>query len=827
MGFLIFLGVVALVVIIAVPIIVLSRVASIERRLGRMEGMLSSGRPSPAATRPQAEILPEAPRTAVPPPTPAPEYAAKPQAAVPEPKPVIPQPAVSAKAAETVLKTTAPAVEETDEAPVKPRTEAEAHITPAVKKTSSGTLHTPAPERTETPVERKPSPLRALFTENWLSKVGIITLVLGVAFFVKYAIDKDWINEIGRVGIGILAGAAILLVGHRLRKNYHLLSSLMVGGGIAVFYITIAIAFREYHLFGSTAAFAILVGITVVAVCLSLLYNRQELALFSLLGGYASPLLASSGTGNYVVLFTFLLILNAGMLVVAMRKRWNIIGIVSYLCTLGFFWGWLFTGFKEQYAGATIFAVLFFVQFYLLALLEYFRKRRITVFQVAVILSNNLSLLLACTLIFKNYPLHIMGLVTILIGAANAVVMGVLMGVRQIDRRMLYLVIAVVLSFVSLAVPVQLKGHVITLFWAAEAVILLWLWQRSRIRVFHGAFLLICVLVLGSYFMDAAKNYVYEYTATGAHSMLPVVINRIFITGMAVIVSLGLCRWLTGRDKNPDGGILPARIVTPALTGALIVIGFLVPLFEIIYQLEPAAYPLRDFMFSAVMIWMVTYAAGMAAVFRRHIADRQWVYMLLFAAAALFVCAGLPAVAYFRWSVFYNSGSSVFLLHYLMWPGVAYLIYELVRNLHSLPRKTMVVFAWLLTAAAVALLSVEADSTTVQIAGNADNYDALLHDVRTFGYPILWGVVAAGLMLWGVRRKTALPRQIALVFFGLIVLKFYVFDVWRMSQTGRIISFVALGIILLAVSFLQQRIKTLVREDEKPENNVPDGTQKQ
>ncbi len=812
MDFFIFLGVVALGVIIVVPLIILSRVSSIGRRLKRIEEQLSAqpttvpqpkedirpqvDTPTQVVKRPKVDIQPEAYR-----PTYFPVTEDVPTPVTPSPIPALkPQPELAPE----------PQIIATKKPTVTPQ--------PTVAATVAKPVHKKTPE------ESKPSALQTLLTENWLSKVGIITLVLGVAFFVKYAIDQDWINEIGRVGIGILAGVAILGVGHRLRKNYHLLSSLMVGGGIAVFYITIAIAFREYQLFGSAATFAILVAITAFAVCFALLYNRQELALFALLGGYASPLLASSGTGNYVVLFTFLLILNTGMLVVAMRKRWNIIGIISYICTLGFVWGWLFSGFKEQYAGATLFAVLFFVQFYLLALLEYFRAQRITAFQVAVILSNNLSLLLACTFIFKNYPLHIMGLITILIGAANAVVMIVLMRVRQIDQRMLYLIIAVVLSFVSLAVPVQLKGHVITMFWAAEAVILLALWLRSRIRVFHGGFLIMCALVLISFFMDAAKNYVYDYSEAGVHSMLPVVFNRIFITGLVVIVSLALCRWLIGRETEmePDEGIFPARYVTPALTFALITMSFLIPAFEINYQLSGSFAPLWEFSSSALMIWAVTYAAAVAAVFRHQIARMRWVYMLLFFVVLLFVCAGLPSIANFRWIVYCSDHAqdknSIFLLHYLMWPGVAYLFYVLVRNLHSLPRQTMILFAWFLTAAGVAVLSVEADNTIIQLAGNEENYYALLYDVRTFGYPILWGVIAAGLMLWGVRRREVLPRQIALVFFGLIVLKFYVSDVWRMSQAGRIISFVALGIILLAVSFLQQRIKTLVRDDEKDEN---------
>jgi uncharacterized membrane protein len=92
-----------------------------------------------------------------------------------------------------------------------------------------------------------------------------------------------------------------------------------------------------------------------------------------------------------------------------------------------------------------------------------------------------------------------------------------------------------------------------------------------------------------------------------------------------------------------------------------------------------------------------------------------------------------------------------------------------------------------------------------------------LYDVHTFGYPILWGVIAMVLMIWGLNRKETLLRKISLVFFAFIIVKFYAYDVWKMSQSGRIISFVLLGVILLLVSFLQQKIRTLVKSDNEKE----------
>lgn len=99
--------------------------------------------------------------------------------------------------------------------------------------------------------------------ENLINKIGILILVLGISFFVKYAIDKNWINEPARVGIGILCGALIMGVAHRLKKNYKAFSSVFVAGAISIFYFTIGIAFHDYHLFNQATAFIIMVIITI------------------------------------------------------------------------------------------------------------------------------------------------------------------------------------------------------------------------------------------------------------------------------------------------------------------------------------------------------------------------------------------------------------------------------------------------------------------------------------------------------------------------------------------------------------------------------------
>jgi uncharacterized membrane protein len=177
--------------------------------------------------------------------------------------------------------------------------------------------------------------------ENLANKIGIAILVLGISFFVKFAIDKNWINESGRVIIGLACGAILISLAHYTRNTYRSFSSVLVGGGLSVFYFTIAFAFHQYQLLSQSAAFIIMVIITAFAVVLSLLYNRMELAILATIGGFITPFLVSTGQNNYVALFTYLGILNAGMLVLSWFKRWKAINIIALFFTTIIYGGWL------------------------------------------------------------------------------------------------------------------------------------------------------------------------------------------------------------------------------------------------------------------------------------------------------------------------------------------------------------------------------------------------------------------------------------------------------------------------------------------------------
>ena len=374
------------------------------------------------------------------------------------------------------------------------------------------TINTPPPPPKPGFFERNPD-LEKFIGENLANKIGIGILVIGIGFFVKYAIDQNWIHEIGRVMIGIVCGGALLGLAHYMRKKFAAFSSVLVGGGIAVLYLTITIGFQEYQIFSQVAAFIIMVGITAFTIALSLGYNRVELAVLAILGGFGSPFMVSTGGGNYVVLLTYILILNLGMLVLAYYKKWNLVNIVSYAFTVILFLSWLVGKFDSQDLSmlnwGLFFSTALYLTFFAMNILNNLKERRpFQAWDFSMLLSNTFLYYSAGMYMLSfDYGYIYRGLFTISLAVFNFIFAFSLYKNQKVDRTLVFLLIGLVLTFLSLAAPVQLEGNYITMFWAAEGVLLLWLSQKSGIQLMRLASVLVNVLMVISLFMDWYNMY--------------------------------------------------------------------------------------------------------------------------------------------------------------------------------------------------------------------------------------------------------------------------------------------------------------------------------
>ncbi len=438
------------------------------------------------------------------------------------------------------------------------------------------------PPRKPSFFEKNPD-LEKFIGENLISKIGIAILVLAIGFFVKFAIDNNWIGPVGRVAVGLLCGGILVFLAHRLRKNYQAFSSVLVGGGLAVFYFTITLAYHQFHLFSQTMSFAIMIVITIFAVVLSILYDRQGLAIIALVGGFSAPFLVSDGSGNYQVLFTYLIVLNAGLLVIAYNKAWRLMNLLAFIFTTILFTGWLISLAYDTpvvvYGNALMFATIFYLLFFFINIANNIKANK-------KFISADFSILLANTGLFFAAGLYCLaemnrreyqGLLTILLGVFNLIASYFLFRKREVDKNILYLFIGITLTFISLTAPIQLHGNNITLFWASEAVLLYWLFQKSKINIIHYASLIVWFAMLLSLLMDWRNVY------SDAGNAVTVIINKGFITGLYSAIASYVLFIL--RSKGSGETIFLEKIITKntfRVTG--IVLLFLTGALEVNFQ---------------------------------------------------------------------------------------------------------------------------------------------------------------------------------------------------------------------------------------------------
>ncbi|KQB41675.1 DUF2339 domain-containing protein [Flavobacterium aquidurense] len=697
--------------------------------------------------------------------------------------------------------------------------------------------------------EKNPD-LEKFIGENLINKIGVLILVLGISYFVKYAIDKDWINEPARVGIGVLCGVLVMGIAHKLRKKYAAFSSVIVAGAIAIFYFTIGIAFHDYHLFNQTVAFSIMVIITAFSALISLSYDRVELAVLSLIGGFAVPFMVSTGEGNYVVLFTYIIILNIGILAIAYYKKWNLVNILAYLFTILLYGAWLsrdLNSEKPHYLGALIFGFIFYFIFILMNIVNNIRsKGEFSKTQLTILASNTFLFYGAGMAILANYHPELKGLFTTILAFLNLIYAWFLYKKFDLDQKAAYLLIGLTLTFITLAIPIQFQGNYITLFWAAEAVLLLWLSQKSKIPSYKFGSVIVHILMLFSLIMDWNKYY-------NGNEPLSIIINPIFITGIFAVSSL-LAIWYllkdeTGNSTTFDIIFNPEKHKRIVLETGVVLLYF-TGLFEVIYQSNHYI----ENLYSSIAL-PILYHLLFSAFFSSYLIKRktetgyQGALLLAIANIVLFTF-WFSNYPFLEHKDIINSGtgkSIAFYLHYISLIITIYFgcqlfqIYKKVDFSFFKSRYFMWVAAFFVIYIAssevmlhgLVFMNSPVTSQDMQTSSMYASYKSDLPYLRDFiandyislartkiiktGFPILWGILAFVFLIIGIKKQLKSLRIIALSLLGLTILKLFLYDISNISETGKIISFILLGILILIISFVYQKIKVLVIDENKPE----------
>ena len=353
-----------------------------------------------------------------------------------------------------------------------------------------------------------------LFGGNTVLRVGVLLLFLGLAFLLRYA-TEGMVVPIEVRYAGVAASALGLLgLGWWLRQRNNSYALMLQGTGIAVLYLTVFAAMRLHPLLDSKAALGLLVAVTVFSAILAVTQNALGLAAAAALGGFAAPILTSTGSGNHVALFSYFILLNAGILAIAWFKAWRLLNLIGFVGTFGIGFAWGLRSYTPELLWSTEpFLILFFLIYLAIGLL--FTRRKLLEMSDAPEDGSRDALLrwsarkgdyVDGSMLFGP-PLVGFGLQFALVqhlefaAAFSALALGmiymglarVLMGGRAVLLAETCLALGVI--FGSLAIPLGLDARWTAAAWAVEGAGIFWLGLRQQ-RPFARIFALL--LQLGS-----------------------------------------------------------------------------------------------------------------------------------------------------------------------------------------------------------------------------------------------------------------------------------------------------------------------------------------
>ena len=311
---------------------------------------------------------------------------------------------------------------------------------------------------------------------TFFNRLGIVAILLAVAFFLKWSFDNRLIGELGRIVIGIVIGLGFLAAGEVFqRRKFATYGQGFTGGGIAILYFSIFSAFVFYHLISQPLTFALMVLITLSASLLSIRYDSLSIGILGIVGGFVTPFVLSDGTSNLIVLLTYIAILDAGVLGVAFFKKWPVFNYLTFFFTyLSFVAGYAFEYHKHFELVPFFFLILFFIVYLGVSILRNVRlSQKATWADISLILTNGMIFFALSYMLLQRFYGAYLGYWAVMLGIIYLIIAQWTYKHHAKDLNLSFAFLGIAAGFITLAIPLQLKLFWIPVAWAAESVVIL------------------------------------------------------------------------------------------------------------------------------------------------------------------------------------------------------------------------------------------------------------------------------------------------------------------------------------------------------------------
>jgi uncharacterized membrane protein len=643
--------------------------------------------------------------------------------------------------------------------------------------------------------------LEARAGKRWMTWAGALVLFLSAGFFLKHAFENQWLGPTGRVVLGIGAGIIILIAGdHCLRNRMRPLGQGLIGGALAILYVSLFAAFSLYQLLPQVAAMGGLVVVTAAGMALAVLHDAVPLGFLAVLGGLITPLLVATGQDPRDGLFSYLALLDLGVLGVAFFKRWRALDLLAFAGTWMLFSGWFVRFYREAALVPGLCWVVFFFLIFLIVPFVYSLRTgtssRVESFVLA--LANALMMFGFSYVMLRPHHQVALGFIALALCGCY-LTMGFLFRTQvQDDTRSVFGFIGLSVVFLTLAVPLHLSLHGITLAWAVEGPVLLYLGYVYRYRPVRIAGAIVLVL--------AGMRLFFAHWPLHATLYVPM-LNRQFAAAASVPLAAAAYAFIHywQRDESSDWD----RIL---MIGSALSAGFVTILImhgEVVYWLLFKAQDLlSDRQYLSFTAGSLVWTVGTLGFLGGSLAAKS--------RASFYAGLGALSVALTLWMFSYASARNweyfLFLnarfLTGLTLAGTVGTCAFLAKGYGEIFSEDDSQQARILSAVAVLFLLILLSVETYTYCTETIPNHVRARWTGQMSLTIVWGFFAVTSLIIGFMRQVRELRFAALGLLALTALKLVLVDMAQVHQIYRIVSFVVLGLLMIAASFLYHKLES-------------------
>ena len=652
---------------------------------------------------------------------------------------------------------------------------------------------------------------------NWLLRVGVVILVAGIGFFLQHSIKNDWLPELGRVALSLLAGVGMLATGTQLLgKKYHLFGEGLMGAGIATLYFAVFAAANWYHMIEVMPAFALMGFVTLCAGVLAVRFNSVLTAVLGIIGGYVTPVMLPPVEADFIGLFSYVLILGCGVLGISYRKNWHLLNYLSFAGTYGLFFRAMQAYDQTYFWQVMPFLIAFFV---LYSTIVFFfnlvnRKKSTLLELLGLLINAGIFFVTGYALVEEMYGKEWVAAITLGLVAFYVAHIYYFLVRKVLDRELLLSFTGLAAFFLAVTVPLILSGEWITVCWAVQAFVMLWIAGKIDSQFLRQVAYLLYAIVLGRFcFIDLPSQYgpgVAWARDVPLGEYLLQLAERFVIFGVPVASMAGACRLLKAPLSTASLAIERANDVgewihqrwavkaTVAVVLGMLFICLHLELYRTFGYLYPhMQMPVLTLLWIAMCVLLVhEYAARPGPV-----TGGIMMFFVVGLVIKLF-CFDLA-----RWDV----------LSATPYDGEYLFVHAAMRLIDF-----GAIIAFLCLAYTLLTGTVEARSVGRIFGGAALGllfiYTTLelntflycyVPGLRPGGISILWSIFALGLIGAGIWKDMRVLRYVGLGLFAIVAGKVFFSDLADLGQIWRIVAFLVLGIMVLTGSFVYLKYRNV------------------